>query len=178
LAETYADRTDHVYSAVGHAPAREYGLSPHQTGRGRIGERGTVFSDATTRDGVPLNDKQKDIIAAHEAYHGMIKASAPVQLELSKAFDSDLYNNEIVDGEGLKQPGYLRKPDELMARMAQLKNYFGMKEGEEFTVDHLEHARKHYVEDTGLDNSMSIMFRIVSPKTEADFLRLMNTLPV
>ncbi len=159
-------------------PARGYGLSPHQTGRGRIGEIGTVFSDATTKDGEPLTDKQKDIIAAHEAYHGMVKASAPAQAELDKAFDSDIYNNEIVDGEGLKQPGYLRKPDELMARMAQLKNYFGMKEGEVFTKGHLEFARTHYVEDTGLDNSMSVMFRIVSPKTEPDFLRLMNTLPV
>lgn len=178
LADTYDDRSKHVYSAVGYAPAEEYGLSPHQTGRGSIGERGAVFSDATTRDGTLLSDRQKDIIAAHEAYHGMIKAPASAKAELGKAFDGEVFYDEIVAGEGLKQPGYLQKPDELMARMAQLKNYFGMKGGEAFTKDHLEHARAHYVEDTGLDNSMSAMLRIVSPKTEPDFLRAMNTLPV
>jgi hypothetical protein len=178
LADTYDDRSEHVYSAVGYAPSGEYGLSPHQTGLGGIGERGAVFSDATTRDGTLLTDRQKDIIAAHEAYHGMVKAPVSVQGELGKAFDGEVYYKEIVDGEGLRQPGYLQNPDELMARMAQLKNYFGMKGGEEFTKDHLDHARTHYVEDTGLDNSMSVMFRIVSPKTEPDFLRAMNTLPV
>lgn len=178
LAETLADRSEHVYATVGYAPAKEYGLSPHQTGRGGVGEQGTVFSDATTMDGTPLTDRQKDIIAAHEAYHGMVKAPGTVQAELSKSFDSGVYFNEIVDGEGLKQPGYLQKPDELMARMAQLKNYFGMKDGQEFTKGHLEYARAHYVEDTGLDNSMSVMFRIISSRTEPNFLRAMNTLPV
>lgn len=178
LADTYDDRSAHVYSAVGYAPAKEFGLSPHQTGRGGIGERGTVFSDATTKDGTPLTDRQKDIIAAHEAYHGMIKAPAAMKVEVSKAFDSEVYYDEVVDAEGIKQTGYIQNPDELMARMAQLKNYFGMKAGEEFTKGHLEYARAHYVEDTGLDNSMSVMFRIVSPKTEPNFLRAINTLPI
>lgn len=95
LAGTLADRSEHVYAAVGYTPAQEYGLSPHQTGRGGVGEQGTVFSGATTMDGTPLTARQKDIIAAHEAYHGMVKASGAL------------------------------------------------------------------VEDTGLDNSMSVMFRIV-----------------
>jgi hypothetical protein len=178
LADTYDSRSEYVYSAVGYVPSRVYGLSSHQTGRGGIGERGTVFTDATTRDGIPLTNRQKDVIAAHEAYHGMVKVPVSAQAVLSKAFDNEVYYDEIVDGEGLRQPGYLQKPDELMARMAQLKNYFGMKGEEEFTKDHLDYARAQYVEDTGLDNSMSIVFRIVSPKTEPDFLRAMNSLPI
>ena len=97
---------------------------------------------------------------------------------ISDGFDKDLYYSEIVGGGEIKQPGYLLNPDELMARMAQLKNYFGMNSGIKFTKGHLEYARTHYVPDTGLNNSMSVMFRIISPKTEAKFLLAMNTLPV
>ena len=178
LSATFSGRSEHVYSAVGYAPAIYYGLNEYNAGRGGIGERGTVFTDATTKNGTLLTDRQKDIIAAHEAYHGIITAPSSVRAELGKAFDSEVYYKEIVDVEGLKQPGYLQNPDEQMARMAQLKNYFGLKGEEEFTKDHLDYVRTHYVEDTGLDNSMSVMFRIISPKTEPDFLRLMNTLPI
>ncbi len=177
LARTFEERNEHVYSAVGYTEAKQHGLGPQQFGRSDIGEQGTVFSDAATADGVPLTARQKDIIAAHEAYHGMVKAPTATQAELSEAFDSKAYF-EIVDTEGIKQPGYLRNPDELMARMAQLKNYFGMHDGAAFTKDHLDYARAHYVQDTDLDNSMSLMFRTVTPRTEVNFLRLMNSLPV
>ena len=49
---------------------------------------------------------------------------------------------------------------ELAARFSQLKNYFGLKEGEIITPDMWEYAKKHYVEDTGADNNMSDFFNL------------------
>lgn len=177
LSDTVPERHDYVYGAVGYGRAEDYHLEPHNTGRGGIGEQGTVFSDASTLAGVPLTGRQKDIIAAHEAYHGMVTTPAPAAKEVARGFDGDVYNS-IVEKQKLKQPGYLRNPDELMARMAQLKNYYGMQGSETFTKGHLDYARQHYVADTGLDNSMSVFMQAISSRTEPDFLRLMNTLPV
>jgi hypothetical protein len=64
---------------------------------------------------------------------------------------------------------------EISARMAQLKNYFGMRGHEEFTKAHLDYAREHYVEDTGMNNNMAEFFHIIHPETEAKFLELINT---
>lgn len=176
--EGFEERGDAAYEAMNYAPAAASGNKPSEVGRSGIGKRPTIFTDAETRDGTPLDDRQKDIIAAHEAYHTMITVPEPAKQEVLKGFDTELYYSEIVPSENIKRVGYMVNPDELMPRMAQLKNYFGMKSFNVFTKEHLDYARSHYVEDTGLDNSMSTMFRMVSPRTEAEFLRLMNTLPV
>ena len=47
---------------------------------------------------------------------------------------------------------------ELWARGTQLKNYFGLKGGEEITPDMLKYAAKHYVKDTRMDNNMIQFF--------------------
>jgi hypothetical protein len=178
LAGSVDTRREHVYSAVGYAPASQFNAKPHHTGVGSIGERGTVFADATTREGVPLNDRQKDIIAAHEAYHGMVTLPKAASEKVKSGIDAEaLYNYQPSAGE-MFQPNYLNNADELTARMAQLKNYFGMKGGEDFTKAHLDYARSHYVEDTGLDNAMSLMMKMVTPKTESEFIHLMNTFPI
>jgi hypothetical protein len=59
--------------------------------------------------------------------------------------------------------------------MAQVKNYFGMQGGEQFTRAHLEYARQHYVEDTGLDNNMTLFFEMADDDM---FVQSMNDLPV
>jgi hypothetical protein len=70
---------------------------------------------------------------------------------------------------------YLKSPNELAERMSQLKNYFGMKGDDQFTVEHLEYARNHYVQDTDMDNGMTQFFQAITPgKTEA-FIQIINS---
>jgi hypothetical protein len=64
---------------------------------------------------------------------------------------------------------------EIAERMSQLKNYFGFRGDEEFTSAHLAYARVHYFEDTGIDNGMRQFFQAITPKTESEFLRLINS---
>lgn len=176
--DDFDDNLSHVGGSVGYGNAAEVGgKSAGSLGHGKIGETGTVYLDAIHKDGTPLTDEQKDIIAAHEAYHGMIDAQGSAVAEIKSGFDWNTYN-ELVDTTDVKQPSYLRNPDELTARMAQFKNYFGMQGGEQFTPDHLDYLRQHYLEDTGLDNGVSTMLKMVTPATEKQFIELMNKLPV
>jgi hypothetical protein len=71
--------------------------------------------------------------------------------------------------------GYLFTAHEIAERMAQLKNYFGMRDNEEFTQEHLEYARNNFVQDVGLDNNMTDFFSAITPETTPDFLRIINT---
>lgn len=170
--------TSHVYAAVRYGKAMVgNGNPPSALGHGSIGEQGTIYSDGITGSGNPLTDRQKNIVAAHEAYHGMVDAQGSAVAEVRSGFDMSAYD-ELVDNGAIHRPSYLRNPDELLARMAQLKNYYGMSAGESFTAEHLDYARGHYVEDTGLDNGMSVFFAMVTPNTDDLFLHLMNKLPV
>ena len=48
---------------------------------------------------------------------------------------------------------------ELSQRGSQLKNYFGLtKLNQEFTPAMLQHAYKHYIKDTGVNNNMKEFF--------------------
>ena len=49
---------------------------------------------------------------------------------------------------------------EIAARFGQIKNYFGLKEGELITPEMWEYAKKHYIADTGIDNNMSDFFNL------------------
>lgn len=174
----FDDNLSRIGGSVGYGIANEVGgKSAGSLGHGKIGRTGTVYRDAIHQDGTPLTDEQKDIIAAHEAYHGMINAQGSAVAEIKSGFDWNAYN-ELVDTKDVKQPSYLRNPDELTARMAQFKNYFGMQGGEQFTPDHLNHLRQHYIEDTGLDNGVATMLKMVTPATEKQFIELMNKLPI
>lgn len=76
------------------------------------------------------------------------------------------------------QPSYARSSWEMYERMSQLKNYFGFKDNERFTKAHLDYARKHYIADTGVDNNMRAFLRSITPKTEREFLNIMNSFGV
>jgi hypothetical protein len=169
----------HVYSAVIYGRAKSIGETnpPTNLGHGKIGEQGRLYSDAVTLDGKELTVRQRNIVAAHEAYHGMVDAQGSAVAEVQSGFDLDAYH-AIVDNGEIHRPSYLKEPEELLARMAQLKNYYGMAAGDVFTADHLEHARGHYVNDTELNNGMSVFFRMITPNTNDRFLQLMNELPV
>jgi hypothetical protein len=64
---------------------------------------------------------------------------------------------------------------EIAERMGQLKNYFGMSGEEYFTKEHLDYAKAHYIEDTGVDNLMGIMFNAITPEKEDKFLEIINS---
>lgn len=70
---------------------------------------------------------------------------------------------------------YLFTAPEIAERMSQLKNYFGFAGTETFTQAHLDYARAHYLEDTGMDNSMRLFMEGITPETEAAFLELINS---
>ncbi len=53
-----------------------------------------------------------------------------------------------------------------------------MKGDEQFTKEHLDYARAHYVEDTGMDNHMSLFFRMITPEKEEKFLHVINSVGV
>lgn len=172
------DNLNIVYSSVVYGLTKDVGgKSPGGLGHGKIGRPGTLYSNATNHDGAALSDRHKDIIAGHEAYHGIVDAQGSASQEVKSGFDWDMYD-ELIDTTSVKQPNYLRNPDELMARMAQFKNYFGMKSSEIFQAEHLRHLRAHYVRDTGLDNGISLMLNIITSKTEPNFIRIMNQLPL
>lgn len=165
--EGYERNMETVNGVVYYGQAQHVGSGNSLTlGHGGIGESGTVFSDSD------LTDRQKGIIAAHEAYHGMVDVQGSDRAIIMQAFNWDV---PVINE---RKPGYLLEPDELLARMAQLKNYYGMKGGEIFTPDHLSYARQHYIEDTQLDNSMGAFFQRITPDKEAVFIEVMNTLPV
>lgn len=73
---------------------------------------------------------------------------------------------------------YMHSSWEIYARMSQLKNYFGMEADEEFTAEHLEYARKHYIEDTGLNNNMQAFFDGITPRSQRQFLYTINNFGV
>lgn len=168
----------HIYSQVQYGEATNVGgVSAADLGHGNIGQPGTLYADGVDKHQQPLTDRQKDIIVGHEAYHGMVDAKGSAGSEVKSGFDWDAFN-ALIDSGNVAQPSYLREPDELLARMAQFKNYFGMRTNEQFTAEHLTYVRQHYVEDTGLDNGASLMLSIVTLNTEARFVELMNELPV
>jgi hypothetical protein len=176
--EQFDANLERIYSQVGYGVATDVGgVSRTALGHGKIWQPGTVYTDSVTRVEEPLTDRQKDIVSGHEAYHGMVDTRGSAGAEVKSGFDWNAFN-ALIDSNEVNQPGYLREPDELLARMAQFKNYFGMSSDELFTAQHLNYVRQHYVEDTGLDNGVATLLGIVTPETEARFIELMNELPV
>lgn len=181
----YDETLNSVTAVVGYVKSTEAGLSANNLGVGKFGESGTVFTDGASEND-RISGRQKDIIAAHEAYHGMVDALGTGKDQVKAGFDWEVYStasSRIADeskaaGASRQSTEYLRDPNEITARMAQLKNYYGMAAEEQFTPDHLDYAKAHYVEDTGLDNSMTLMLESITPKTQQEFVRLMNELPV
>jgi len=174
---------DQVTTKIGYVDASEWDKKPTSLGAARYDTEGSdvvLFRDAV-KDGELLNARQKDIIAAHEMYHGMISPEGANVAEVRSAFDGTVVTEELRRLEfaaaDVVRPSYsyMLKSSELTARMAQVKNYFGMKGAEAFTSEHLEYARAHYVADTGLDNNMTLFFRMAKPD---QFIRLMNELPI
>lgn len=144
------------------------------------------------------NIRQWSVVEGHEKGHnvrqfGHVDIADYIKNRFYKGFDlaqpmfdqslyEDLYQKMIpgVSFEEAKQAFYstIQEPAELAERMSQLKNYFGMKANEEFTKEHLDYARTHYVDDTRFDNLMTQFFQAITAEKEKEFLTLMNTVGI
>lgn len=91
---------------------------------------------------------------------------------------------DTVDGLSLEEQregylhNYLFTGDEIVERMSQLKNYFGMDGSDTFTKEHLHYAKENYIEDTGMDNAMNLFFQGITEDTEDEFIELINSMGV
>lgn len=140
--------------------------------------------------GRKLSPAQFAILLAHEKGHQMREIGGETFLDNAFRETIDWENLEITPAElamsyhhdDERPPETIRKElreyfdaNEILERMSQLKNYFGFKGDEIFTKEHLAYAKKHYIDDTGVNNSMGIFFRAITPEKEAKFIEAMNT---
>ncbi len=187
----YQDQIDNYDSNIARVFAKtEVGPAEllDSKGRGRnLGNTGNegvgaVFNDAEHK-GIPLTDRQKNIIEAHEKGHCLRDFVSPydrkeIQNTIDRNIIIELNALRLSKGDERIAPTYVSNPMEIVERMAQFKNYFGMGANEKFTKQHLEHIRKHYVVDTGLDNEVSDLLYVVTPETEKAFLDVINKYPI
>lgn len=116
-------------------------------------------------------------ISAHEKGHGFryFEGDSVVVRKILSAFDSNKIRNQLA-------LNYEYRAIELLERMSQLKNFYGMSGSEEFTREHLEFAREKIQHEKVLGEffsvQMSTFFSMITPQTTERFLELMNTLPV
>ncbi len=178
----YDENLAHVFNATDVGPASAFHREPKHLGTGNIGKQGAVFDDAIHNE-QPLTSHQKSIVEAHEKGHGLRDFRTSIdQVPFKESLDFEALRT-IEAREQMKNPdkrfvSYLYKADEIAERMAQLKNYFGFSGDEPFTREHLAYAREHYIEDTGLDNTMSAFFQGITPETEDRFIETINRYPL
>lgn len=174
----YDANVEKVFNSTQYTEAHQIGRSPKELGWSKgLGDEGTVFKDGQFSDGTNLdNNRHKNIIEAHEKLHGVVMGTLTNREKdfIKTAF---LQSDDIpVFREVL--PGYTfdQQVDEIIARMSQLKNFFGFAGGESFTKAHLDFARENYVYVTGIDNGMTALFNAIRPDNENKFIELMNTI--
>ena len=157
---------------------------PHVLGSSEgVGDPGVVYSGAHKKDGTPLTPRQKNIIEAHEKGHGLRDFESPLDTrEIRLVIDEEQLAELSKIRRAEKDPSYnstyIREPIEIIERMAQFKNYFGMGAQDTFEKKHLDHIRAHYVTDTGLDNGVTNLLTCVTPQTEAAFISVINKYPI
>jgi hypothetical protein len=160
---------------------------------------GTVsFLSMNPENNEKWTTKQLSISEAHEKGHGVrnftgaggaFKSKIQSGLNFSNVEITDKMkgvwvankqeDREFSDHEIRKEMiDYFMQPNEIIERMGQLKNYFGMKNTEEFTKEHLDYARKNYLSDTGFGMQMKPFLDAITPTTEKSFLELINSLGI
>lgn len=173
----YDQNVERIFASTGSGSASYYNKQPHNLGKGKIGTEGAVFMDAIKRDGTSLSVREKNIIEAHEKGHGLRDFVSEDRRDFRQSLDLEVIRqNDRKTGE--KDIGYLGEADEIAERMAQLKNYFGLKAEDVFTKNHLEYAKQHYVQDIALDNNMTLFFSAITEHTLHKFLETINKYPL
>ena len=143
-----------------------------------------------------MSSLQKNIVEAHEQGHIIrdLSLTHKFSKKILSGFDfsnmklpiyminglRDFYlKDNLSDGEIINiQKEYFENPNEIIERMAQLRNYFGMKYNEVFTKEHLDYVRENYSKDTGFYLQIQPFLQAITPQTEKKFLELINELPI
>lgn len=176
LKQSYRERVMKVFNHtdIGKAETHKNQItllpySPKGGGIGSFESTPIVFDDATQLNGKPMDGFHKSITEAHEQAHGVLD-NIPVANKMKQELASFFYADYI-----LKFRDQLSLVFETVAKITQLKNYFGMKGGELFTKYHLEYAKQYYVRDVGfgIDN-MTSLFQGLKPEKEQEFINFIN----
>lgn len=175
--DNYDQNVKKIFNSTNIENSSAYSKDPHHLGKGGIGFEGAVFSDAQRLGGVELSNRDKNIIEAHEKGHGLRDFVSTDAHDFRQSIDLDVVRQNDLETDK-RQIGYLRTADEIAERMAQLKNYFGFKAGDTFTRDHLKYAADHYVNDTGLDNNMTVFLKAITERTVDKFIDTINKYPL
>ena len=185
--DNYDTRVEEIFSRTNIGNAADFGKSPRNLGQSGIDQPGTIFTDATHQDRF-LSNRQLNMVEAHEKGHGLRDYTSPIDTaEIKSIIDEDALEEltemhrereRLGEKEGRFQSRYAARPDEIIERMAQFKNYFGMGAQDTFEKKHLDYIREHYTADTGLDNGINDLLTCVTPKTEAAFLKVINKYPI
>jgi hypothetical protein len=185
--DEYDSRLQEIFSSTGIGKAVEHGKVARNLGQNRINNPGVVFTDAI-HQGRPLSSRQMNMVESHEKGHGVRDFTSPIdRFELQSLIDPEPLQDLTLEyrelertgqKEGLFNRNYVEHPDEIIERMSQFKNYFGMGATDTFTKQHLDYIRTHYITDTGLDNGVTDLLRCITPKTEAAFLKIINKYPI
>ncbi|RGQ09040.1 hypothetical protein DWZ09_25145 [Bacteroides cellulosilyticus] len=144
--------------------AADFGATPDIGGGTdrRSGYYTSLFDDAANRTSADITATE-----AHEYSHFVFD---PDKLPPMDAYDF----NKIPERFRSYYMGTAKEQNrgmEITARGTQIKNYFGLKEGQPVTEDMLKYAAENYVKDRGVDNGMNIFFGgIKDYKKMADWL--------
>jgi hypothetical protein len=186
---------DEALSSIGYVPSellhpgRPY--RKYELGESGYACRPILYRDASIRKSVygstdtPLTNLQKGVIATHEAYHTLVPAENHYARELFKV----CMNLDSLNEKDQRNAKWDTTPAEIMAQMAEIKNYFSMTGDEVFTKDHLEYVTANYAIDTGFTDHftygsyaqsgrLTILLTTIKAGDEAAFVQLMNELPV
>lgn len=161
-------------------------------------------SEGTGQVGISLTEDSlfketehlKNIAEAHEKGHVIrnYDTDSDFTKKLQSVFDFNLFNPNKEDLEFIKSSltgeedfsdekltelikEYFNFPWEIIERMSQIKNYFGMSGTEKFTQEHLDYVRENYIKDTGMINFQIKPF-FDSIVDDEKFIKFMNTLGI
>jgi len=143
-----------------------------------------IVQNYTTKE-----NRAKNITEAHEKIHGITRYSSIPNIE--DMFDDEKMSIELQGAyegypeRGVKYEMYTENPNEILARMSSLKNYFGMKASDIFTKDHLEYAQRHYDEDMdggedvdGKEYFTSSFLYLLKRENNDKFFEIINSYPI
>lgn len=164
------------------------------------GSEGTGYVGISLTEGSLFKETEtellKNIVEAHEKGHVIrnYDIDSGFAKKLQSVFDFDLFNPSKEDLEFIKSSltggedfsdekiielakEYFNYPWEIIERMSQIKNYFGMSGTEEFTQEHLNYVKENYIKDTGMvDFQIKPFFDSIID--DEKFIKFMNTLGI
>lgn len=131
---------------------------PFTKEQGGIGGTGIGFSDMTRKSAKLMTSRKANQGSAHEFVHFLYwPASRP---------------KGVLTGRYLMGKNPILGSGEIAARGTELKNYFGLKEGEQLTSEMWDYARRHFLTDVQPNRGTRDLFNDVTNKPI--FLKWLN----